>query len=142
MTPLFAYGSNLSSPRLLDRMNDAERLSNALLRGYRLHFSLRSRKDGTGKAGIEKSKDSDVFGCLWRISENKFDKLDQIEEMYLRKKFEVTTGSGQKLLAWVYVPRVNTESISPAREYLNHVVSGLKESKAPRTLIYQLQATR
>ena len=68
----FAYGSNMLLERLRKRCKSARFLGVAVVHGYKLVFSKKSKKDGSGKATIAKTANDDaaVYGALFEINLN------------------------------------------------------------------------
>ena len=52
MTPYFAYGSNMSTPRLVQRVGEVRVLGPARLEGYEHRFSKRGN-DGSAKGNVD-----------------------------------------------------------------------------------------
>ena len=75
----FAYGSNMLTTRLVARCDSAEFHSKALVRGYKLEFTKKSR-DGSGKATLKRSDSvACTPGVIFRISESQSAELDSFE---------------------------------------------------------------
>jgi hypothetical protein len=76
----FAYGSNMSTARLRERMPSAEPLGLATLSGHELRFHKRS-KDGSGKCNAYATGDPDsaVVGVLFRFDPAERHKLNAAE---------------------------------------------------------------
>lgn len=79
----FAYGSNLSKKRLLERIGKFHTASVAILKGYKFIYNKKSI-DGTAKANLIKEPNSEVYGICYEIDYNDFDKLDKYEQGYNR----------------------------------------------------------
>ena len=76
----FAYGSNMCSLLLKDRVPSAEKYAIAAFKGHVLKFHKIS-KDGSGKCDAfeTKSPEDIVYGVLFEISENEKQDLDSKE---------------------------------------------------------------
>ena len=66
MENYFAYGSNMSSLRLRERIPSARSLGAARLAGWRLAPNKRGR-DGSGKANLVVDANSVVWGVLYQL---------------------------------------------------------------------------
>ena len=63
----FAYGSNMSSKRLLRRVRAAQVFGIGTLHAHRLAFQKVSDVDGSGKADIVTHDSEHVMGVLYRL---------------------------------------------------------------------------
>jgi len=87
----FAYGSNMVSKRMCERIPEAEVVGIARLPDWKLAWDKIST-DGSGKANLVKElvkeKKSEVWGVIYRCPEQKMPDLDKVEGGYQR--LEVT----------------------------------------------------
>jgi hypothetical protein len=76
----FAYGSNMLTEWLRARCPSAKEIGVAVVSGYALEFSKRSR-DGSGKATIVRSNKSEehVFGVVFEVAISQRPALDKVE---------------------------------------------------------------
>lgn len=81
MLKYFAYGSNMLSPRLQERVPSAESLGKIRLKGHRLAWTKQSFRDGSGKCHIVKTgRPSDiVWGVLYEMHKEDKPMLDRAE---------------------------------------------------------------
>lgn len=131
----FAYGSNMSINRISERINMVETVSIGFLLDYKLLLNKKS-VDGTGKANIVYSRNNVVWGVVYKLYEYYMDKLDQIEEGYERKSFEVITEEG-KIEANAYISYKLTDAY-PTKYYKEFVLEGAVEHKLPDEYINYL----
>ena len=94
----FAYGSNMSSARLRQRVPAARSLGRAQLAGFRLTWNKPAR-DGSGKANIVLAEAGSVWGVLYEFSPSDWTPLDDIEESYTRELHPVLDQYGETVRA-------------------------------------------
>ena len=80
----FAYGSNLRSTRMLDRVPSATSLGAARLAGHGFRMNKRGR-DGSAKANLIVSASEHVWGVIYRIEPVDWPVLDRFEGGYERE---------------------------------------------------------
>ena len=121
----FAYGSNLNHKRMKNRCKGAKYLRPYTLNGYELIFSYRDPEETYGYANIEKKKNFNVPGAIWKITKNDEKKLDGYEGVHLgsydKKYFN---WKGEKVL--VYIQNDYAEKI-PNSWYLHIIIKGYKD---------------
>jgi len=147
----FAYGSNMSSKRLLDRCDSAQALGVAILDEFRLTFMANNR--GKIVANIEQALGEQVVGVLYDLTQADMKKLDRFEGrpyVYKRIKLEVTLENNRVVTAYTYAmekhyttyrefdelskPAKQTESLimrrygKPRKDYLQHILKGYEEN--------------
>ena len=141
----FAYGSNMASHRLLQRLPKARHIGLAILAQHRLSF--RKNDAGlSGKCDIELTGrvDDEVIGVIYDISLEDKLLLDQIEGRgigYDEKTVELRTVSGQTLFAITYFAIDIDKSMIPYHWYKQHVLRGAIEHNLPSDYIKQIEAT-
>ena len=141
----FAFGSNMLSRRLISRCPSATKISNSLLRGYRLHFDKRSWKDGSGKCRIAKSaspKDS-VWGILYLCSAKDKENLDRVEGVgrgYETAEIEIENQEGTQITALYYEasPDAIDSGLEPFTWYRSLVLAGACQNGLPEEYIEQI----
>jgi gamma-glutamylcyclotransferase len=143
----FAYGSNMSLPRLRERVPSAERIGVFTLSEHSLRFHKVSKKDGSGKCDAfftENSKDY-IVGALFEISGNEKEALDKAEGLgygYLDKEVTVSDVQGNSFEAVTYYATNTAPSLLPYSWYLFHVIYGAKETGVPSDYLEALEATK
>ncbi|WP_286238344.1 gamma-glutamylcyclotransferase family protein [Neptuniibacter halophilus] len=131
----FAYGSNMSRPRLLARIPDAQLQTVAILpqHQFRLH---KKGADGSAKADAYLTSDPEdrVYGALYQIAEHEREILDQIEGAghgYEAKAVEVITADGERVTAFVYVALQIDCGLEAFDWYLQHILHGAETLALP-----------
>lgn len=133
MALYFAYGSNMRSTRLEERVGAARVVGAAQLRGWSLRFDKPGR-DGTGKANIVPTPEARVWGVAWELSRESWPVLDRFEPGYRRERFRLVTRDGGSVEALAYVyPSAHAAAPPPApsAEYLSHLIAGAREHRLP-----------
>lgn len=160
-TPYFAYGSNLSSKQIRQRLGwdkaltdkqflDIARPKRAKLKGYRLEFwGVRNGNDsGHGFAALIQDQDSVVEGVVYTLTHEILVFLDSYETGYTRKAVKLTVieesekgkeEKGKDVEAATYFAAKVQEGLKPENQYLEQVITGAKEYGLSETYINQLQ---
>ena len=141
----FAFGSNLSSRRLLLRVPGAEFHCIATLAGHRLYW----RKNDPGQSGkcdIEATGDPDdlVHGVVYRVSPDDRRSLDEIECRgfgYERREVRVVAPGGDSLEAFTYYAIGVDRPEQPFHWYKEHVLRGALEHGLPADYVATIRAT-
>lgn len=126
----FAYASNLSHKRMLERCPDCKPKFTATLHHYKLIFCGWSRKWHGGVATIRAFRGGRVMGGVYEISEKCLRSLDEQEgypAVYDRIKVTVTTKDNDLVEAVTYVKREQSEETQPSKEYLSVISQGYKD---------------
>jgi gamma-glutamylcyclotransferase (GGCT)/AIG2-like uncharacterized protein YtfP len=134
----FAYGSNLSPQRMLERVAGARGLGAARLAGRRLCFDKRGR-DGTGKANLRDDPASSVWGALYSFEPEAWPQLDRCEPGYERIAVEVEW-NGERRAAQTYVSTLFTPDPVPLARYKRLVIEGARFHALPDDWIRWLEA--
>ncbi len=141
----FAYGSNMSSARLIQRVPSAVQKDIGLLHGHRIEFHKVSFKDSTAKCDAFQTGNADDFlaGVLYEISPEQRGLLDLVEGLghgYEVKAVNIKTLTGNDVEAFIYYATKIDRSLKPFHWYKHHVVWGAKEHGLPDDYIEQLIA--
>lgn len=139
----FAFGSNMSKARLLERLPNVEEIGVATLRGYSLAFSMLSL-DGSAKCNIHYTGDSEdeVLGVVYQLSEDEQNQLDIIEgERYNRTKIKVQLLTGENVNAFCYIANTLVDQELPFDWYVHHVYVGAVEHRLPAHYIERIKCT-
>ena len=128
----FAYGSNMSVPRIQARIPGAEYVALASLLRHKLTFS-KPGIDNSGKcdAVFTGCEDDAVYGVVYRISAADKMVLDGYEGLgahYLTKPATVFTDNGQPYDIFLYVATQRIEYLKPYHWYRKHVLHGAQEA--------------
>lgn len=140
----FAYGSNLSSARLRERIPSAELVATGRLPEHKLLFHKIGR-DGTAKCNAcftGRSSDH-LYGAVYRIDPDHKIRLDRAEGMgkgYEIKNVTITASATEKIEAFTYFATRTARNIRPFSWYREHVFRGACEHCFPRNYIEQIAA--
>jgi hypothetical protein len=137
----FAYGSNMSSARLLARVPGATPRGAARLDGWRLVLDKPSR-DGSAKANIEAWSGACVWGVAWSIPEPAWPVLDRYEPGYDRMVCRLLDTSDAVLEAITYVYRGTSTTVAAYDWYVEHLIAGAEEHALPPSYRRGLLALR
>lgn len=140
MTALyFAYGSNMSTPRLRARIERAAPVGRGWLDGYRLAFNKRGN-DGSGKANLILDPMAQAWGVLFRIGPSDWTTLDGFEVGYRRESCRVHTGTGEPSEARCYLAVAPEDrDISPLDWYRAHCLEGAREHGLPASAVESIE---
>lgn len=141
----FAFGSNLSSARLLQRLPTAEVHCVATLAGHRLCWRKNGR-DQSGKCDIHQTGNDDdlVYGVVYRVSAEDRLRLDEIETHgfgYERREVAVRTPAGGHLDVFTYYALDIDHTQQPYKWYKEHVLRGALEHGLPPHYVEFIRAT-
>ncbi|MFM0648518.1 gamma-glutamylcyclotransferase [Paraburkholderia bryophila] len=130
----FAYGSNMSVPRLSARIKPIRHIANGQLDGYRLTFDKAS-KDGSGKCDCKYTGNPEhcVWGVLFAIDNHSLADLDKYEDAgrtYKRVQVSVQTEQGV-VSAVTYIATKTEPGLRPYHWYKYHVLYGARAAKLP-----------
>ena len=140
----FAYGSNMSTSRVQERVPSAKRIGLYFLERHDLRFHKISDKDGSGKcdAYFTDKADDIVIGTLFEIISDEKTNLDKAEGLgvgYNEKEVVLKSQEGDEVKAVTYYATKIDKSLKPYSWYLNHVLVGAKESELPIDYIEKIQ---
>jgi len=141
----FAYGSNMCSSRINNRVPSCRFFDVGTLKGYVLRFNKRS-KDGSGKCNVVPSQDeeNEVIGVVFEIDPVEKHMLDRAEGLeYHETSIEVVTSRG-KVNAYMYVasPDCIDDLLCPYTWYKDFVIAGAKEHSLPEKYIQSIMETK
>lgn len=135
----FAYGSNMSNRRLLDRCSTANFLEIAKIESYILAFNKKSSLDKSGKANIIQTGKSStvVWGVIFEIEESQKTNLDTAEgkgKGYDEQTIKVIDSKGQEHECTTYIAteaKYLDNALTPMDWYKEHCLIGAKEHNLP-----------
>jgi len=136
----FAYGSNMRSARLMERVPSAASVGAARLENHCLRINKRGR-DGTAKANLALSQGEHVWGVIYRIDPAHWPDLDRFEGGYVRTSVEVALG-GASAEAVTYRSERLIEGALAFEWYLEHLRVGAREHALPAEWCAHLDALR
>ncbi len=134
----FAFGSNMSSVRLLARVEDARPLGRALLRDHAFVCNKRGQ-DGSAKANIEPREGASVWGVLFVVPRADLARLDRIEGGYVRTEVMVDH-EGTTVTCFTYLSTRRLDGGRPFDWYKAHIVDGAVEFGLPADYVATLRA--
>ncbi|NNE38679.1 MAG: gamma-glutamylcyclotransferase [Gammaproteobacteria bacterium] len=140
----FAYGSNMSMPRLTSRVPSARAITSAKLVGHNFTFHKISIT-GSGKCHIACTNNPDdiVWGIVFEILAIEKILLDEKEDLgrgYNVKQVSVSGKNGEIISAFTYYGLVLESSLKPFIWYKEHVLRGAEEHDLPPDYIKVIQA--
>ncbi|MCK9486605.1 MAG: gamma-glutamylcyclotransferase [Dehalococcoidia bacterium] len=144
----FAYGSNLSEARLHMHAPSARLVSIARLEGYRLAFSIESKRSWLGGVGdIVVAAGEETWGALWVIDPEHSRGLDAQEGVfrnppaYRRLAVEVETPAGDRVRCRTYqVVAPDPDGFAPSPAYKETILSGARDLGLPQAYLGRLEA--
>lgn len=128
-TCYFAYGSNLKSARLLERVPGATVRGCARLDGYRIACD-KAGIDGSGKANLHAEPGRSVWGALYELAAGDWPRLDAFEPRYERIRVEVVW-RGARLPAQTYRSDRLAADATPFDWYRQLLLDGAREHGLP-----------
>ncbi len=140
----FAYGSNMSIPRLRDRVSIAGNLGVYKLHGYKLKFHKISQ-DGSGKCdALRTGLENDfILGIVFEIDEKGKPELDRVEGLnhgYKEETVEVKSINDSSLLEVVIYIATNVyPNLLPYEWYKHHVLIGAREAGFPEEYLQAIE---
>jgi gamma-glutamylcyclotransferase len=139
----FAYGSNMLTARLRERVPSATAIGIGQLVGHALRWDKRSWRDGSGKCDAEATsrKDDVVWGVLFELDPEDKPALDKAEGVgagYLEETVNVLTEAGP-VTAVTYYATDKDASLRPYRWYKELVIAGAREHGLPASYRSRLE---
>lgn len=140
----FAYGSNLSTLRLLQRVPSARLFSTGQLHRHKLVFHKIGR-DGSAKcnAFFTGRQNDFLLGALYSIHPDHKSLLDAAEGLgngYETKLVTIQTHTDTVVNAFTYYATRISGDIKPFHWYKEHVLAGAREHSFPRQYVDQLSS--
>lgn len=129
----FAYGSNMSGPRLGARIEGVRALGVAALADHRLAFHKLSH-DGSAKCDIAPAPGGRVWGVVFDIPADQRPVLDRFEGLgqgYEIKTVTVALADGGQLSAFSYSATRIVTGLLPYAWYKQHVLHGAQQHGLP-----------
>lgn len=125
----FAYGSNLSTPRLKARTPSASVVGSALLDHHALRFNKRG-SDGSAKCSFDPKAGEVLHGVLYRVQATERSILDRVEGVgcgYDALEVSVRIDSGESVKALTYRASDAYRTSHLPAWYRTHVLFGMME---------------
>lgn len=137
----FAYGSNMLTTRICERVRSARALGVAVLIGHQLRWHKAS-KDGSGKCDVVAAADGDsVYGVLYELARSEKAALDQAEGLgsgYSERQVEVTFKDGTAIASLYYATAFDP-MLKPYTWYKELVIAGARQHGLPPQYIHALE---
>jgi len=139
----FAYGSNMLTCRLEERVGKVKFLGTGALRDYKLVFNKLS-KDNSGKANIIESSGAAVSGVIFSLSEDQFKKLDKNEGNGYERRMTSVLFNEQQIITSIYFAKSEfvKNNLKPTNDYLDLIICGAKEHKLNAEYIEFLHSSK
>jgi hypothetical protein len=141
----FAYGSNMYTNRLRQRVSSAEKYAVATLKAYDLRFhkiSIDSTGNRSGKCNVFHTENpmDEVIGVVFEIEDAQKPELDKVEDGYEETLIEVNSAEGiiRAYMYYVTDPALIDDSLCPYTWYKDFVVQGAKQHQLPEQYIQRL----
>lgn len=126
----FAYGSNILSNRLYERIGYAKVIDMHRLAGYKLVFDT-GYYSRFNFANIIPGNSTDfVEGILYEVNDKQLQHLDNYEALYKKEFFTV---NGATVAVYTNNEGMNTQTGKPQLAYLNLILAGCKEHNLTHT---------
>jgi len=140
----FAYGSNMSTPRIKRRIESATVVSTARLYEHALRFHKKSI-DGSAKCDIQHTRHPQdiVFGVIFEIHRREKHVLDRYEGLgsgYEEKQVTTFLPDGRVTTATTYYATHIDASLKPYHWYKEHVLRRAREHALPAEHIAAIEA--
>jgi hypothetical protein len=131
----FAYGANMVTARMRERVPSATPIGIGRLVGHALRWDKRSPVDGSGKCDAEATdRDEDtVWGVLFTLAECDKPALDAAEGLdagYTEKQVKILTECGP-ITAITYCAVDKDPTLRPYHWYKDLVITGAREHALP-----------
>ncbi len=144
----FAFGSNLDPDRMRSHCPSARLLLPARLPGYRLGFTIESKRTWLGGVGdLVPAPGDEVWGAVWVIDAAESHALDEQEGVfrdppaYRRVRVEVETAAGDVIRCRSYqVADPSPSEFLPSPAFRDTLVRGARASGLPDAYVARLEA--
>ncbi len=122
MNYYFAYGSNMNQQQMQERCPESLLIGKARLSHYKLDFTIYSEKRKCGCADIVLTKDGEVWGLLYIVSDSDLEALDTFEGHPIHYKRCCVTvydncGVGYTVFTYEVVTK-HTSTLKTSKQYL------------------------
>ncbi|HEX2089129.1 MAG TPA: gamma-glutamylcyclotransferase family protein [Actinomycetota bacterium] len=134
MSRYFAYGANMDSRHMLERVPGASVVGPARLEGYRLEFNVYSSEWEGGAANIEPDEDGRVWGVLWEVPDDQLSGLDAYEghPVFFRREEVTVQGPTEPVTAWTFrVAHQDRSYVRPTDAYVHLLRSAVRVQGLP-----------
>ncbi len=135
----FAYGSNMSTDRLRERVERAHPVGRGRWHDMELTFNKRG-VDGSGKANLMTQRNACAWGVLFDLHPDDWHLLDRFEPGYERTTCSVHLDTNELVEAQVYLAVPPLAPLPPHDWYRDHLLRGAEEHALPAAVIAMLHA--
>lgn len=126
----FAYGSNILSERLYERIGYAKIIGTHRLFGYKLIFDTGYFSKFTFANITPGTPEDFIEGILYEVTDKQLQCLDQYEALYFKEFFTV---AGATVAVYINNTILNITVGKPKLAYLNLILAGCKEHNLTHT---------
>jgi gamma-glutamylcyclotransferase (GGCT)/AIG2-like uncharacterized protein YtfP len=134
----FAYGSNLRSSRMSERVPSARMHCVARADGMRLSLGKHGR-DGSGKATLVAAATARVWGVVYAIDPGDWKRLDRFELGYARVSLLLTSEHEQPIAAISYIAPETAPDPTAFEWYKRLIIEGAREHGLPPNYMSELE---
>jgi hypothetical protein len=139
----FAYGSNMSMPRIRARVPSARPLGVFALPGHELRFHKIGR-DGSAKCdAFFTGRETDaVHGVVFEIAAGEIDALDRAEDLgrgYRRRTVTVFDPTEGRIEAFAYFAIAVDQRLRPFTWYKQHVLAGARSAGLRPRYVHRIE---
>jgi len=134
----FAYGSNLVSARMRERVASARFHCVARLDGHRVSFGKLGR-DGSGKATLVEEDGACAWGAVYALDPADWKALDRFEPGYLRIAVTLASEVRGRLVATTYRAPETAPDPAAFAWYKQTVIAGALEHGLPAAYVDRLR---
>jgi gamma-glutamylcyclotransferase len=134
----FAYGSNMSSRRLVARVPGAISLGRAHLPDWELVCNKRGR-DESGKANLIERTGARAWGVIYRLDPSHWNMLDRFEPGYTRETSTVIMDTRATVDVTLYLADPPLESLPPLDWYRDYLIDGAEEHRLPEEYVCSIR---
>ena len=131
-----AYGSNLLTQRITERIGNVNLIGARKLEGWALSFN-KLGKDGSGKCTLVKSRSKSAFGAVYEISKNQKLVLDEYETGYDTISFSISKVG--ECITYIARPSQLANNIQPFDWYKYLVLAGARQHGFPKHYIMTIE---
>ncbi len=138
----FAYGSNLSETQMYNRCPNSKLFKKAVLKGYKLYFTIYSPKWGGGCADVIKENGEEVWGLVYKISSEDLARLDSFEghPIHYRRFHTYVFDKKKKIGVEVYEVVDKKPFIKPTKEYLDIIKNACRKFSFPKHYVQYIES--
>jgi cation transport regulator ChaC len=140
----FGYGSNMNRTVFCERRR-MRPLSTRIgwMEGHRMCFNLPIGPGERGVANVEPADGWRLWGVLYLLTAEEFDRLDQTEGVHLgayhRVPVDVHVTAAERIQAHTYSSTLTREGRKPSARYMRLILEGARQHELPSDYIRLLE---